>query len=127
MQFASLMPFEPRLVRKCTEPLLSIMNDTKAVSVIYECLAACILGATISPDSQTPTVLSLCNEKSRTLLDSEDPNLKYLGLSLMSRLALVLPSVLVESQDTLFDCLDDEDPGIRSKAIHLIGAMVTKI
>lgn len=97
----SLVPEEPRLARKLLEPLATIIQNTAAKSLLYECIHTVTLAL---PFARKPTdaaaaapggaateggsgkqrdhlqaVVALCAEHLRQFVEDPDQNLKYLG------------------------------------------------
>ena len=128
----SLVPVEPRLARKLLEPLATIIQNTSAKSLQYECIHSITLALTYSKrqdgtDSKNvPAVLALCGSHLHDLIQSDDQNLKYLGLVGLLQLMDSHPHVAVEQRELVLRCLGDEDVTIRSKAVELLSRMVTR-
>lgn len=116
-----LTPLEPRLGKKLVEPLTTLMRTTRAKSLLYECCSCITAGLMDHPEA-----VELCAQRLVEFMDDSDQNLKYLGLMSMKTLLKAHPHLAVEHRDNILDCLDDEDPGIRMRALELIAAFVTK-
>jgi len=117
--FGALCPLERRLGKKLVEPLSNMINTTSAVSLLYECINTCIVGL--------PThtgLIRLCITKLRALVESHDPNLKYLGLVALHKIMLVHPKAVVEHRQMVIGCLDGHDESIRLRALELLTGMV---
>ena len=86
MQFATLTPLEPRLVRKLLPPLTDIIRTTPAMSLLYECINGIIQGGILGGAediSGTEEIASLCVTKLRgMIMMDEDPNRKLKARSL---------------------------------------------
>ena len=94
---SSLVTEEPRLARKLLEPLATIIQNTPAKSLQYECIytvTKCLPFARRADGSEArnvPAVVRLCNDQLRTFVNDPDQNLKYLGLvGLLQVLDLIL-------------------------------------
>eukprot|EP00178_Gracilaria_changii_P010317 TRINITY_DN2_c0_g2_i3.p1 TRINITY_DN2_c0_g2~~TRINITY_DN2_c0_g2_i3.p1 ORF type:complete len:862 (-),score=128.36 TRINITY_DN2_c0_g2_i3:2011-4596(-) len=116
-----LMPLEPRLGKKLVEPLTTLMRSTRAKSLLYECCSTVTLGLLAYPEA-----VALCAERLGEFMNDRDQNLKYLGLQSMRRLIQEHPQVAVEHRDNIIDCLDDEDIGIRMRALELVSEFISK-
>lgn len=116
-----LTPLEPRLGKKLVEPLTHLMRTTRAKSLLYECCSTVTSGMMAHPEA-----VELCAQQLAEFMDDSDQNLKYLGLLSMRKLIQAHPAVAVEHRDNILDCLDDEDIGIRMRALELVAEFVTK-
>lgn len=80
IQFASLTPLEPRLVRKLLRPLTNIIQTTSAMSLLYECISGVIQGGILDGAegiSEGDEIANLCVGKLRGMIVVEgDPNCK---------------------------------------------------
>jgi len=116
----SLVPLEPRLAKKLTEPLTDIITTTPAKSLLYEAVNTLLSG-----ELRSKTVVKLCLEKLRNFIEDPDQNLKYLGLLGLHKLLQKQPRVVAEHKDLILACLSDEDVTIRMRALDLITSMVS--
>lgn len=116
-----LTPLEPRLGKKLVEPLTSLMRTTRAKSLLYECCSTVTSGLMAYPEA-----VELCAQRLGEFMDESDQNLKYLGLLSMRKLIQAHPHLALEHRDNILDCLDDEDIGIRMRALELVSEFVTK-
>jgi len=116
-----LIPLEERLGKKLVEPLTAIINETNAMSLLYECIQTCIIGL-----STYKVVMRLCVTKLRMFIEHPDQNLKYLGLVALSNIMKVFPRGIIEHRDLILNCLEDEDETIRRRSIELIAGMVDR-
>jgi AP-3 complex subunit delta len=128
----SLVAEEPRLARKLLEPLSTIIQNTNAKSLQYECIHTITLALPFtkrddgSEAKNVPAVLNLCTQQLRSLVQDDDQNLKYLGLVGLLQLMQSYPRVVVEQRELILKCLDDDDITIRTKALELLVGIVTK-
>lgn len=116
-----LTPLEPRLGKKLLGPLTNLMRTTRAKSLLYECCCTVTLGL-----MEHQEAVNLCGERLSEFMVDPDQNLKYLGLLSMRRLAKAHPNVAMQHRDLILDCLDDEDIGIRLRALELVSEFVTR-
>lgn len=80
--FAALTPLEPRLAKKLIEPLTGLIQDTPAMSLLFECIMTLLTGM---PD-HTPSI-QLSVQKLLIFIEDTDQNLKYLGLQVLLSLS----------------------------------------
>jgi len=69
--FQLLVPLEPRLPAKMSEPLINLLNTTKALSVEYEAIRC-----TVRTLPEGTPLMVLAMEKLQTFLNSSDRNLR---------------------------------------------------
>mmetsp|Transcript_9875 Transcript_9875/g.28025 ORF Transcript_9875/g.28025 Transcript_9875/m.28025 type:complete len:1289 (-) Transcript_9875:795-4661(-) len=128
----SLVPEEPRLARKLLEPLATIIQNTAAKSLQYECIYTVTLSLPYTKRSDgtesknVPAVVKLCAENLRLFVEDPDQNLKYLGLVGFVQLMKSHPRAVVEHRELVLQCLNDEDVTIKTRALELLTGMVTK-
>ncbi|TIC17509.1 ARM repeat-containing protein [Wallemia mellicola] len=120
--FATLLPYEPRLQRKLFSPINELIENTTAVSVLYECVLTCIIGGMLS----TGDLAEKCLEKLTQFLDEEDQNLKYVSLLAIAQMVPHHAHLLYEHEDALLSTLDDVDTLIRLRGLEILSAIVTK-
>ena len=127
--FATLTPLEPRLVRKLLRPLMNLIRNTSAMSLLYECISGIIQGGILDGSSgsiEDDEVADLCVSKLRSMIVVEgDPNLKYVALLAFNKIVLTYPILVSRHQDVIMSCLDDPDVSIRLQALELVTGMVT--
>lgn len=116
-----LTPQEPRLGRKLVEPLVSLMRTTRAKSLLYECCSTITSGLLAHPEA-----VELCAQQLGKFMVDSDQNLKYLGLLSMRKLIKVHPDVAMEHRDLVLDCLDDDDVGIRMRALEIVAEFLNQ-
>jgi AP-3 complex subunit delta len=128
---ASLVPEEPRLARKLLDPLATIIQNTPAKSLLYECISTVTTALlyTKKGDGSQPrnvaAVVRLCNDHLRRFIEDTDQNLRYLGLVGLSRLMESHPFVIGEHQQLIIECLAVDDMTIRMRSLELLVGMVT--
>ncbi|OQS01749.1 AP-3 complex subunit delta [Achlya hypogyna] len=128
---SSLVPEEPRLARKLLDPLATIIQNTPAKSLLYECISTvttALLYTQKSDGSQprnVPAIVKLCNDHLRRYIEDPDQNLRYLGLVGLSNLMQSHPHVIAEHQQLILECLSVEDTTIRLRSLELLAGMVT--
>ncbi|KDO18891.1 hypothetical protein SPRG_15843 [Saprolegnia parasitica CBS 223.65] len=128
---SSLVPEEPRLARKLLDPLATIIQNTPAKSLLYECISTvttALLYTQKSDGSQprnVPAIVKLCNDHLRRYIEDPDQNLRYLGLVGLSNLMQSHPHVISEHQQIILECLSVEDTTIRLRSLELLAGMVS--
>ncbi|BFZ62818.1 AP-3 complex subunit delta [Saitoella coloradoensis] len=124
--FASLMPLEPRLVKKLYGPLINLIKTTPAMSLLYECIHTAIVGGMLDArDEAADELAELCTSKLRTFFEDGDQNLKYLALYAMSKMTTLYPALVAEHTDVILACVDDSDISIRLRALELVSGMAS--
>ena len=73
LQFGTLTPHEPRLVKKLMPRISEIISTTPAVSLLYECVRTCIIGGMLQ-GSSGDVLARTCVSKLATFLQDEDQN-----------------------------------------------------
>ncbi|ETM42450.1 hypothetical protein L914_11924 [Phytophthora nicotianae] len=127
---ASLVPEEPRLARKLLDPLATVIQNTPAKSLLYECISTVTTALlyTKKSDGSQPrnvaAVVRLCNDHLRRYIEDPDQNLRYLGLVGLGNLMKSHPYVVTEHQALIVECLAVDDITIRMRALELLSGMV---
>ncbi|KAL4162277.1 hypothetical protein PRNP1_002824 [Phytophthora ramorum] len=127
---ASLVPEEPRLARKLLDPLATVIQNTPAKSLLYECISTVTTALlyTKKSDGSQPrnvaAVVRLCNDHLRRYIEDPDQNLRYLGLVGLGNLMKSHPYVVTEHQELIVECLTVDDITIRMRALELLSGMV---
>ncbi|KAJ3041525.1 AP-3 complex subunit delta-1 [Rhizophlyctis rosea] len=131
--FAALTPLEPRLSKKLIPPITTLIQNTPAMSLLYECIQTVIVGGMISQETENgeneaedSALARLCVSKLKLFIDEPDQNLKYLGLLALSKLLAIRPKAVIEHRDVVLQCLDDADISIRMRALDLVTGMVNQ-
>ncbi|XP_075676809.1 adaptor-related protein complex 3, delta 1 subunit-like garnet isoform X2 [Dermatophagoides pteronyssinus] len=126
--FGVMTKYEPLLGIKLSNPLISLIRSTSAMSLLYECINT-VIAVLISISSGLPNhnaSIQLCVQKLRILIEDSDQNLKYLGLLAMNKILKTHPKSVQSHKDLVLACLDDKDESIRLRALDLLYGMVTK-
>jgi AP-3 complex subunit delta-1 len=84
--FTILCSVEPRLLRKLAEPIGRILQNTTSKSVEYEAIR-CV----IRSFAEYPTLQQLASDRLTGFLESNDNNLKYLGLNALRDMLETVP------------------------------------
>ncbi|EIW87162.1 Adaptor protein complex AP-3 delta subunit [Coniophora puteana RWD-64-598 SS2] len=123
--FGSLMPHEPRLVKKLQPPITDLIASTSAISLLYECVHTCIVGGMLTGTSGY-SLAQTCVSKLAAFLEDPDQNLKYIALLAMVKIVPSHPHLVAEYQKTILSSVDDEDMSIRMRALDLVSALATR-
>lgn len=88
LQFATLTPLEPRLVKKLLPPLTTIIRTTNAMSLLYECINGIIQGGILGGADDfdgEDEIATLCVSKLRGMIMLDgDPNRKSFKAAIIS-------------------------------------------
>jgi AP-3 complex subunit delta-1 len=128
----SLVSEEPRLARKLLEPLATIIQNTGAKSLQYECIYTVTEALPYSTREDgteaknAPAVIKLCSDYLRGFIEDSDQNLKYLGLVGLVKLMKSSPRSAVDHRDIVLMCLNDDDVTIRTKALEVLAGIVSR-
>ncbi|KAJ9602264.1 AP-3 complex subunit delta [Cladophialophora chaetospira] len=126
--FAVLTPLEPRLVKKLVRPLTKLIQETTAMSLLYECISGIIQGGILDGAESgvdVEEVADLCISKLRGMIVLDgDPNLKYVALLAFNKIVTSHPALVGMQQDVIMACLDDPDISIKMQALELVTGMV---
>nr|KIR46969.1 AP-3 complex subunit delta-1 [Cryptococcus bacillisporus CA1280] len=118
--FAILTPLEPRLVRKLLPPITTLISNTSAISLLYECVRTCIVGGMLDPDRPEADALArVCVEKLGGYLKDEGGDQNP-----MVKIIPTHPQLVAKYQDEVLQSLDDPDVSIRMRALELATNMV---
>ncbi|KTW32134.1 uncharacterized protein T551_00816 [Pneumocystis jirovecii RU7] len=124
--FSSMIPLEPRLIKKLLPFLTTLIQNTSAVSLRYECMNIIIFGNFLKNDSDSDMLTNSFVSKLRTFFQNTDYNLKYIGLSILSKVMVNYPTLVLEFEDIILEHLDDDDIDIRLQSLNLIECLVNK-
>jgi len=128
----SLVSEEPRLARKLLEPLVTIIQNTGAKSLQYECIYTCCIALLYtkredgSDAKNVPATVKICSEHLRSFIEHDDQNLKYLGLVGLAELLKSHPKAVVDHRDLILKCLNDEDVTIRTRSLELLTGIASR-
>lgn len=76
MEFGTLTPYEPRLVKKLQPPITDLISTTPAISLLYECVHTCIIGGMLQGTTGN-ALARTCVTKLANFLQDEDQNCKF--------------------------------------------------
>ncbi|KAG4305263.1 hypothetical protein PORY_001433 [Pneumocystis oryctolagi] len=124
--FSSMIPFEPRLVKKLTSVLTTFIESTASMSLRYECMSIMALGNFLKDDLDSDSLTSLFVSKLRLFFQNTDKNLKYSGLLILLKIKITCPTLILIFEDIVLEYLDDDDMNIRLYALDLVECLVNK-
>ncbi|OWB54376.1 hypothetical protein B5S28_g223 [[Candida] boidinii] len=122
--FSSLSVSEPRLRYKLLPELVEKINTTPASSLIYECIN-CILNGNMLLESDV-NIGALMVSKLLNFFQSEDNNLRYVGLLAFIKTVKIQKDLIVQHEDIILNAIDDYDLTIREKALEIIDPLVSE-
>ncbi|EPY50315.1 AP-3 adaptor complex subunit Apl5 [Schizosaccharomyces cryophilus OY26] len=122
--FASLTPYEPRLVKKLVPALTQIIETTHAMSLLYECINTIVSGNMLAGYSHSDRLAWLCATKLREFFLDSDQNLKYVALLSFNKLANTHQELVAQQLDIILQCLVDSDTSLRMRALDLVCQIV---
>eukprot|EP00596_Hydrurales_sp_CCMP1899_P000436 CAMPEP_0119039688 /NCGR_PEP_ID=MMETSP1177-20130426/9301_1 /TAXON_ID=2985 /ORGANISM="Ochromonas sp, Strain CCMP1899" /LENGTH=993 /DNA_ID=CAMNT_0007003873 /DNA_START=91 /DNA_END=3072 /DNA_ORIENTATION=+ len=128
----SLVSEEPRLARKLLDPLTTIIQNTGAKSLQYECIHTVTLALPFtkredgSESKNVPAVVKLCSDYLTGFIEDSDQNLKYLGLVGLVNLMKSNPRIVADHREMVLKCLTDDDVTIRTRALELLAGIVSR-
>lgn len=123
--FATMLPLEPRLVKKLIQPLTDLIQSTQAMSLLYECINT-VVSSELLTHPNGDYLARLCISKLRTFFGSGDQNLKYVALMAFTKVMVAKPELVLPCHDLIMDCIDDGDDSVRMRALELVSYMPTR-
>lgn len=117
--FTILCKVEPRLLKKMAEPIYKTLQTNSAKSVEFECIR-CVTD--VFSDFQHLTALTIA--KLQGFLDSNDLNLRYLGLEGLLLLITRQISVSEDYRSYVVEGMASTDNAVRVKGLELLKIMV---
>lgn len=123
--FSEFTRIEPRLIKKLINPISDIIQNTKALSLLLECIRMVIKGGFIlSKEYSTEALLDIVLEKLKMILSMDDVCVNVLGLETLMDLLEIRPQVAPLFTESIVKSLESGDLDVRSKALGLIPNMV---
>ncbi|KTW30139.1 hypothetical protein T552_00617 [Pneumocystis carinii B80] len=124
--FSSMIPLEPRLVKKLIPVLTTLIQDTSSMSLRYECINIMISGKFLEDNHESDLLTALCMSKLKSFFEVSDQNLKYVGLLALSKLMITHPTLVLGFKDIILECFENNDVDIRLRSLDLIECLVNK-
>lgn len=127
--FQSLSKVEPRMKKKIAPSIVNLMLRTQASSLIYECINCIVSGNMLSAESsKDKETAKLCIEQLMKFFETQDPNLKFVGLLALINIIKLFPTYMHKTKgvsEVIMDCLKDDDLIIKQKALEVCHLLVT--
>ena len=86
-------------------------------ALLYQCLKTI---TTIYPNK---SMLELTASTISRFIQSENKNLKYIGVTGLAAIVSIDPSYALNHQNVVVDCLDDPDESVKKKTLELLSRM----
>ncbi|GMM37925.1 Apl5 protein [Saccharomycopsis crataegensis] len=122
--FSSLAKIEPRLNSRLIPKILEIVETTGAMSLIYECINCIVVGEML--DDSNLDVAQICVDNLKPFFTATDPNLQYVGLLTLNKIATIQPHIISEQSKVIIGCLVHPDLSIRKQALDLLEYVVSE-
>ncbi|KAF8750550.1 AP-3 complex subunit delta [Rhizoctonia solani] len=120
--FGFLAPHEPRLAKKLSGPLSDLIENTPAISLLYECVHTVIVGGMLQG-----SMARACSGKLAVFLGDSDQNCGEVYCAPCDGQNRPYARHLVaEHQDVIFSSIEDSDMSIRMRALELLTAMANR-
>ena len=122
LKIIALIADSPEDTAKCEDVLLEVLRraDTGlniGHAVVYECIS------TITALDPIPSLIAACAEQCTKFLTSTNANIKYIGITALSKIVKIDSSHARQHQGIVLQCLEDNDDTIRRKTLSLLYAM----
>ncbi|CAG8646048.1 270_t:CDS:2, partial [Paraglomus occultum] len=112
----------PRLAKKLTPQIFHMIENTPAMSLLYECIYTAITGGMLNSDRQSDALAAVCY----ACVLIEPITVKYVGLLALAKILPTHPKHVAEHRDIILKCIDDSDISIRLRSLDLVVGMVNK-
>lgn len=122
--FSSLSLTEPRLKNKLLPEIKSLMVKTKALSLTYECINAILDGNMLLSDDIDTAQLIV--EKLLIFFESNDQNLKYVGLLAFIKTCKIHQDLIKKHDKIILTSIYDNDLTIRETSLEIINSLVSE-
>lgn len=122
--FSSLSLVEPRLKNKILPEIIELMQSTKALSLAYECINAILNGNMLTfDDIDTGKAIT---EKLLTFFESNDQNLKYVGLLAFIKTCKIHQNLIKKYDKIILTSIYDNDITIRETSLEIVNSLVSE-
>lgn len=122
--FSSLSLTEPRLKNKLLPEIKSLMIKTKALSLIYECINSILDGNMLASDDIDTAQLII--EKLLIFFESNDQNLKYVGLLAFIKTCKIHQDLIKNHDKIILTSIYDNDLTIRETSLEIVNSLVSE-
>lgn len=122
--FSLLARIEPRLSLRLLPHILDTMDTTKAMLLVYECVNCIVLGGML--DHSNLDVARLCVDRLMPFITLTDPNLRYVSLLTLNKIARLLHDAVSGLLSVVLECIAHPDMLIRQQALDLLGHVISE-
>jgi AP-3 complex subunit delta-1 len=122
--FSSLSLIEPRLKNKLLPEITELMKSTKALSLVYECINAILNGNMLAPEDIETAHLII--EKLLIFFESDDQNLKYVGLLAFIKTCKIHKDLIKQHDKIILTSVYDNDITIRETSLEIVNSLVSE-
>lgn len=122
--FSYLSVAEPRLKKKLMPEIVHLMENTDALSLVYECINAILNGEMLTEDDVETAELII--EKLLSFFKSDDQNLKYVCLLAFIKTCKIHKKLIKKHTGVLLSCLYENDITIRETALEIVDYLVSE-
>ncbi|OHT07461.1 Adaptin N terminal region family protein [Tritrichomonas foetus] len=110
-----------KLASRLVQPIAEILDTASSASVVLEVIRLICDGPLRSPH-----LIRVAADRAQDFIQSPDPNLRYLGLTSMTRLMKIDQKVIALHREIISGCLESDDPTCVVIAIDLLQAIATR-
>ncbi|KAG7845221.1 hypothetical protein KL941_003066 [Ogataea angusta] len=114
---------EPRLRYILLPEVVDLMNNTTALSLVYESINCIHNGKMLTPDDTK--VAKLIISKLIGFIQNSDQDLRYVGLLAFIKTCKIHKELIKKHEKVIMASTYDPDPTIREKSLELIDSLVT--
>lgn len=122
--FSSLSLIEPRIKKKLQPAVIDLMTNTKASSLIYECINCILSGNMLTREDKR--VSEIMVTKLLGFVTTNDQNLKYVSILAFIKIINIQPELIRKHELKVLEWLKDEDLTIRSKSLQLVDNLIDR-
>ena len=116
-----LVVVEPRLEKKLSFPLKTVIETTTSASVIFECVRLMV-----DANVQDADLFEVATLKIESYLEHPEPNLRYLCMQTFVKLIKVQPILVARHRELISNTLNSPDEPTRLIALELLCSLATE-
>jgi len=110
-----------KLAQRLVQPVAEILETAASASVILEVIRLICDGPLKSPH-----LIQSAANRAQEFIKNQDPNLRYLGLTSMTRLMKIDAKVIASHGEIITSCLESDDPTCVVIAMDLISSIAAR-